>query len=308
MAEGAVNGMSTQAARSARDLGLTLAGGGNRSLYQQALLESWGESLWQRVAVVASVSAGAGIAAMLLSGRAQQAREHWDRLRRGLTKNLDPLRLARGESIAPHGAIYHSTMLHALEGGGLERLRRAPFPVLVLCAVPPARIPIPIASWLAIGAYELEKRLAQRLHPRLGGRLGFREFVFDARACETPEELADLLLASISTPPFTRIGHFRGAHLVDGGIIDNVPAFLADRHPAVRRNLVLLTRPYRPGLAGARGKRWYLEPTRPVPIPRWDYTERADVESALALGRRDAQHYAGQLATWLARPDSFAAI
>ncbi|MEY4511182.1 MAG: hypothetical protein RLZZ450_3304 [Pseudomonadota bacterium] len=42
-----------------RDLGLTLAGGGNRSFYQQALLEAWGDQLWSRVATVSCASAGA---------------------------------------------------------------------------------------------------------------------------------------------------------------------------------------------------------------------------------------------------------
>ncbi|HKU42433.1 MAG TPA: patatin-like phospholipase family protein, partial [Polyangiales bacterium] len=66
-----------------RNLGLTLAGGGNRSFYQLALLEAWGPRLWQRVAALSCVSAGAAVATLLLSGRSKQARTHWDGLRRG---------------------------------------------------------------------------------------------------------------------------------------------------------------------------------------------------------------------------------
>jgi len=283
-----------------RDLGLTLAGGGNRSFYQQALLEAWGEELWPRVAAVSCASAGAAIVTLLLAGRASQAHTHWNTLRRGITKNLDPARLLRGETLAPHGAIYRSTLVHALEQGGLERLRAVPFPVLVLCAVPPARLPTSIATWLGLGAYALEKRLApQRLHPRAGARLGFREFVFDARDCETPDEVADLVLASSSTPPFTPVGNFRGQRLLDGGIIDNAPAFLVERLPAVRKNLVLLTRPYPVGTTGQLGTRLYLEPTAAIPIHRWDYRETADVEATLKLGRDDAQHFAPRLTSWL---------
>jgi predicted acylesterase/phospholipase RssA len=283
-----------------RELGLTLAGGGNRSFYQQALLESWGERLWSRVAALASVSAGAAIATLLLSGRAQQARVHWDGLRRGITKNVDVSRALRGEPIAPHGRIYHSTMVHALSEGGLARLQATPFPVFVLCSIPPQRLPTGVSTWLGLGAYALEKRLAPRLlHPRAGLRLGFREFVFDARECQTPEELADLVLASSSTPPFTPVGNFRGARLLDGGLVDNVPASLVERVPGVRRNLVLLTRPYPPGVSGARGQRLYLEPSAPIPIQRWDYTESAQVDATLELGRQDAERYAGVVEGWL---------
>jgi predicted acylesterase/phospholipase RssA len=285
-----------------RDLGLTLAGGGNRSFYQQALLETWGERLWDRVAALASVSAGAAIATLLLSGRAPQARVHWDGLRRGITKNLDVSRALRGERIAPHGRIYHSTLVHALSEGGLARLQATPFPVFVLCSLPPARVPTAVATWLGLGAYALEKRLAPRLlHPRAGQRLGFREFVFDARACQSPVELADLVLASSSTPPFTPVGNFRGARLLDGGLVDNVPASLVERVPGVRKNLVLLTRPYPSGVAGVHGERLYLEPSAPIPIERWDYTESAPVDATLALGRHDAQRYGRALEEWLER-------
>jgi predicted acylesterase/phospholipase RssA len=283
-----------------RDLGLTLAGGGNRSFYQQAILETWGERLWERVAAVSCVSAGAAIAVLSLSGRSESARVHWDESRRGLTKNIDVSRLLRGERIAPHGPIYHSTIVHALREGGLERIRGLPFPIWVLCAIPPERLPITFATWLGLGAYSLEKRWNPRqLHPKVGAQLGFRQFVFDARACETPEEVADLVVASSSTPPFTPVGHFRGMNLLDGGICDNVPATLVERHPAVRKTLVLLTRRYPEGVSGEHGTRLYLEPSLPVPIGRWDYREVAPVEETLALGRTDAASYAGLLETWL---------
>lgn len=283
-----------------RDLGLTLAGGGNRSFYQQALLEAWGDRLFSRVAALSCASAGAAIAVLLLSGRADQARVHWDGLRRGITKNLDPKRVLRGQPIAPHGAIYRSTMIHALSDGGLERLRATPFPVYVLCSIPPARVPLGISTWLGLGAYALEKRLDPRgLHPRAGNLLGFREFVLDARRCETAEEVADLVLASSSTPPFTPVGRFRGTRLLDGGIIDNAPATVVERDPRVRRNLVLLTRRYPHGVTGERGTRLYVEPSEPVPIERWDYTERAAVDATLDLGRRDAERYLARLEGWL---------
>lgn len=287
-----------------RDLGLTLAGGGNRSFYQQALLEEWGERLWPRVAALSCVSAGAAIAVLMLSGRTDAARTHWDGLRKGLTKNLDLSRVLTREPIAPHGAIYRSTMLHALEEGGLAQLRATPFPVYVLCAVPPSSVPATLSTWLGLLGYSLEKKLDPRsLHPRIGARLGFRPFAVDARECESAAEVADLVLASSATPPFTPLGRFRGLSLLDGGIVDNAPAALVEQEPLVRKNLVLLTRPYPRGVTGERGKRLYIEPSGPVPIERWDYRESADVEATLALGRADAERYAQLLDQWLARDE-----
>jgi predicted acylesterase/phospholipase RssA len=283
-----------------RDLGLTLAGGGNRSFYQQALLTAWGERLWQRVAAVSCVSAGAAMAVLLLSGRAQAARVYWDGLRRGITKNLDFSRLLRGQPVAPHAPIYRSTIVHALGSGGLQQLQSTPFPIWISCAVPPRGLPIGVATWLGLSAYAIEKRIDPTLlHPEVGKRLGFREFVFDARACVSADEVADLVLASSSTPPFTPVGRFRGMNLLDGGIVDNVPASIVERHSEVRQNLVLLTRPYPPGVTGVHGRRLYIEPSGPVPIERWDYREVAAVDATLELGRCDATAYAAQLEAWL---------
>jgi hypothetical protein len=223
-------------------------------------------------------------------------------LRRGITRNLDWARWLRGEPIAPHGPIYRSTLVHALRDGGLERVRAAPFPIWVLCSRPARPLPMGVATWLGLGAYAIEKRLDPRLlHPQLGRRLGFSEYVCDARSCSTPEELAQLVLASSSTPPFTPVGDFRGHKLLDGGIVDNVPAEITEREAAVRRNLVILTRTYPLGVTGAHGRRLYLEPSEPVPIERWDYRERAAVDATLELGARDADRYRETLDTWLAR-------
>jgi hypothetical protein len=289
-----------------RDLGLTLAGGGNRSFYQQGLLELWGDALWPRVTAVSTVSAGSAIAVLLLSGRAAQARAYWDTMRRGLDKNLDLSRAFKKQPIAPHGRIYYGTIIHALENGGLERLRAQPFPIYVLCSLPPQGWSTSAATWIGMAGYALEKRVRPgALHPHSGHWLGFRSFIRDARDCTTPEEGADLVLASSATPPFTPVGNFRGTTLLDGGLVDNAPAFIADGGAGAKKNLVLLTRPYPARLTGVHGTRLYVAPSRRVPIERWDYREDAPVEPTLELGREDARSMFPSLQAWLGRaPDA----
>lgn len=283
-----------------RDLAITFAGGGNRAFYQYGLMLRWWERLHPRVAALSTCSAGACVAVMLLTGRRALARDEFLARTAGLTRNLDLRRLLRGRRLAPHGEVYRAILERLLEDGGLERVRAQPFPIFVLTSAFPAWWPSALAAMVGISAYQLEKSLDQRLlHPTFGRRLGFEPAVFDARECETVGELADLVLASSSTPPFTPVGRYRGRALLDGGMVDNAPAFVGDGAQGVRRNLVLMTRPYAPDLLGVRGARLYLAPTEPVPVGRWDYTRPLALDDAVTLGERDAERHGRLVAKFL---------
>lgn len=273
----------------ARDVAVTFAGGGNRAFYQVGLMERWRERVEPRLAAVAACSAGSAVALLLLADRCDEARRFFAEQRRGVRRNLQPRQLLSGRRPMPHDRIYRATLRHAFSDGGLERVRAQPFPIRVLCASFPRRVPAALGVALGLSAYQLEKKLRPRMvHPTVGERVGFRARVWDARRCESVDELIELVLASSATPPFTSLGRYGGHRLVDGSMIDNAPAFLADEVPGVRRNLVLLTRPYPMAALGRQGARLYVAPSEPVPVHRWDYTEGARVDDALELGRRDA--------------------
>lgn len=284
----------------ARDLAITFAGGGNRAFYQLGLMNRWRERLLPRVAAMATCSAGACVAALLLSGREAEAGEFWKERRSGVTRNFEWHKLLRGSRPTPHEPIYRDTLLHAFAEGGLERVRSQPFPILILTTAFPKGIPAVAAVLLALSAYNVEKRFRKEMiHPTFGRRFGFRAMAFDARDCETPRELADLIIASSATPPFTSLGSFNGHRLLDGGIIDNVPAFLADELPGVKKNLVLLTRPYLKHMTGRQGSRLYIAPERALPVNRWDYTRPELIDATIAVGERDAELYAEPLSEFL---------
>jgi len=273
-----------------RDLGITLAGGGNRAFYQLGLLNRWGDWLLPRTAAMATCSAGACVVLMYLTARRAEARSVFQARTRGLVRNLDWRRVLRGERLAPHGEIYREILVTILAEGGFERVRAQPFPIYVLASAFPAMMPAGLATTVGIAAYQAEKALRRGLlHPTFGRALGFRPLVIDARTCETAEELTALVLASSATPPFTPLGRFRSARLLDGGMIDNAPAFVAEAEPAVRRNLVLLTRPYPPDVIGRRGNRLYIAPTAPPPISRWDYTQPHLLEDTVDMGEQEAE-------------------
>ena len=284
-----------------RDLAITFAGGGNRAFYQLGLMNRWRERLLPRVAMMATCSAGACVAALILSGREQEASEYWKQRREGITRNFEWRKLLKGARPTPHEPIYRDTLLHAFREGGLERVRAQAFPVVVLTTAFPRRLPAFAAVLLGLCAYNLEKSLRKEMiHPTFGRRVGFKALAFDARQCETPAELADLIIASSATPPFTSLGSFQGNRLLDGGIVDNVPAFLADEVPEVKRTLVFLTRPYPSHITGRQGTRLYIAPASTLPVNRWDYTRPELLDATIEAGERDAEVYAPLLADFLA--------
>jgi predicted acylesterase/phospholipase RssA len=286
-----------------RDLALTLAGGGNRAFYQLGLLAASGPKLVDRIAAVAASSAGACVAIVFLADRREPTWDFWKKRRAGVTRNLDWKRVLRGRSPAPHGPIYRDTLIAAASDGGLERIRALPFPVLVTACTFPRRLPAAVAAALGIAAYSLERRLKpDEIHPSMVQRLGFRVVAFDARECETPDELADLVIASSSTPPFTPIGSFRHQRLLDGGLVDNVPAAIAEAVPGVKKNLVVLTRPLGERASLRRGDRLYVAPSRTVPVERWDYTRPELVADTIAMGERESELHANAIGELL-KPD-----
>jgi predicted acylesterase/phospholipase RssA len=283
-----------------RDLSLTFAGGGNRAFYQLGLLNRWGPRLLPRVSAVAACSAGACVVATYLSGRAEETHAFWHRRRAHVTRNVDLRKLLVGQRPAPHAEVYRDTIEFAAREGGLERIRRQPFPIYVLAAALPRWLPALPAVALGLGAYNLEKRLRPRsIHPRFGRALGFEPQAFDARACESPEQLADLLMASAATPPFTPVGRYGGMHLLDGGMVDNAPLFLVESRAGADRHLVLLTRPYPEGTTGRVGRRLYVAPTGPTPIDRWDYTRPELLAETIAMGEAEAELFETELASLL---------
>lgn len=285
-----------------RDVTLTFAGGGNRSFYQLGLLARWGEQLLPRVAAIGSVSAGACVITTYLSGRRDIARRFWlDRVQ-GITRNFDWTKLVRGERPAPQGEIYRETLYVTFADGGLEAIRRQPFPIYVLAAAFPRLLPRSLSILLGIGMYSAERSIRRAPHPRSPRMIGFRPVAFDARQCESVEELANLILASSATPPFTPIGSFRGRQLLDGGMIDNAPAFVVEeRHPEAVRSIVFLSRPYHPSVIGIQKRRLYLAPTQPTPINRWDYTQPHLLDETVAMGEREAAIHQPLLDTYLYR-------
>jgi hypothetical protein len=240
------------------------------------------------------------MAVTFLSGRGAETHAFWLERRHGVTRNFTWPSLLRGERPTPHLPIYRDTTMFSLVEGGFDRIRALPYPLWILMAEVPWRAPVGLAVALGFTAYSVERALdSGRLHPGSGRWLGFQPVLVDARQCASPEDLVDLVLASSATPPFLPVPWVGGRWVVDGGMVDNAPAFVAELDPAVRRNLVLLTRWYPPHRVGIRGSRWYLAPSRPVPISRWEYTRPDLIEATIRLGAEEARRRDPEFTRWL---------
>ena len=283
-----------------KSLGITFAGGGIRSFYQLGLMNRWREHLLPRVGVMATCSAGAFVATLLLSNRQEEVKAFWKQRYEGKIKNFDWRRLFSMQRPTPHEDIYRNLLLHAFADGGFERIRLQPFPILVLATAFPKMLPSSLAALFGLCVYELEKKMKRGIfHPTYGCRVGFKPMIFDARDCAAPDDLASLIIASSATPPFTSIGKIGGRRLLDGGIIDNAPAFLSDETPQITHNLVLLTRHYGNSDVKQNGKRLYIYPTASLSVDSWDFSRPELIEETVAKGEDDAEFYDSKLKEFL---------
>jgi predicted acylesterase/phospholipase RssA len=251
---------------------------------------------------VAACSAGACVAALLLSGRERQVEEFWRRRRGDVTRNFDWRQLLAGRRPLPHARLYRELLLQAFSDGGFTRVRSQPFPLLILATAFPRRMPAPAAALLGLCAYTFDHlRRGEEAGPPFARRAGFRPVVFDARRCASPEELADLVIATSSTPPFTPVGSVRGHRLLDGGIIDPAPSSLLEEVTGVERSVTLLTARGRGPSAREAGRSLIIAPSRPLAVRTWDFTRPDLVEAAVEQGERDAELYDARLADFLGR-------
>ena len=144
----------------------------------------------------------------------------------------------------------------------------------------------------------LERRLRDGVHPSWPRTLGYAPELVrlqgvlaahagDARAAVAA--VAALVLASSCTPPVTPFLRWAGRPVLDGGLVDNVPSFAV--LPECERALVLMTRRYPAGKLRREPRRRFVQPSRPIPVSKWDYTRPDLLQETYDLGRRDGERF-----------------
>jgi predicted acylesterase/phospholipase RssA len=268
---------------------IVFAGGGSRCLWQAGFWEVAAPALNLAPAVVAGTSAGATIACIMLCGRHNFALNYMKNATRDNRSNFYPRNIFRGQRVCPHVDIYRAAILATVTPEALQRLWNGP-ELRVLMSRPPRRAGPRTGLLLGFMCYMVEKWISNPVHSTLAVKCGFRPVVFRANDCRSPEMLADLLIASSATPPMTPVMQWNGFPVLDGGLVDNAPVQTVGALP--EPTLVLLTRFYPAERIPRVQGRIYVQPSRPVPVKKWDYTSPEGLQAAFDLGRRDGERFA----------------
>ncbi|WP_186017611.1 patatin-like phospholipase family protein [Burkholderia gladioli] len=280
---------------------VVFAGGGNRCWWQAGFWDVAQPALGIRPRVITGISAGAATACMLYTSNSQWVMRYYLDALRGNTRNAYWGNLLRGKPVFPHYRIYRQALVD-IYGERFTQLADAPEIRIGVSHVPRW---LGARSAVAAGliAYNIEKYIRKTLHPTLGQSLGFRPEFVRAQDCAHVDELADLILQSSCTPPFTPVLRRAGRPVLDGGMVDNVPVGGLDATPG--RVLVMVTRryprPQRFTVAHGEQTRLYVQPSAKVPISSWDYTSPGQMQHAYDLGRRDGEDFVAAMGTEAAR-------
>jgi predicted acylesterase/phospholipase RssA len=282
------------------------AGGGCRCFWQAGFWSVAAPAISLSPRMVGAASAGAAIACAALAGRLDSVLEGFKQRaarnpRNVYLRNVYPRNGSSRDAVFPHERIYRETIVENIDTAALESLQRGP-DLRVFLTRPPRWLGA--ASGVAVGvlAYQLNLMTGGTVHPAWARRFGFRALVVSARACETTAQLADLILQSSCTPPLLPVYRRDGRVVLDGGLVDNVPV---EAVAEARSTLVLLTRRYPEAAIPRVPGRTYVQPSRPLPVAKWDYTNPGKVQETYDLGRRDGEAFARR---WLREPSQPAAV
>ncbi len=285
---------------------VVFAGGGNRCWWQAGFWSVTAPALQIRPRVIAGISAGAATACMLYTREPQWVMAYYQEALRENLRNVYWRNLLRAAPVLPHYGIYREALLAIFSASFADLADPAKTPeIRIGVSHIPRWLGARSAVLAGLIAYNIEKHWRRTLHPTLGRTLGFRPEFVKAADCATPQQLAELILQSSCTPPFTPVLRRNGRAVLDGGMVDNVPVGGLDATPG--DVLVLVTRLYpraqRFVLRHGEQRRVYVQPSRKVPIASWDYTRaaQAQMQQAYELGAEDGARFVDALPQLLAQ-------
>ena len=268
------------------------AGGGCRCVWQLGFWDGAnraGLALNQSVDYAASTSAGCAMATAAMLDRGASALEMFKELTARNPRNIHwgNLKPGSGKPLLPHIQMYRTALEDFLEPVDMDRLanKRLEF----LMARFPPLLPSTVGTLAAFTVYGLEKYLTRTLHPTWTRKLGFEPLVRGNQEADGIGDLIDIMLASSCVPPVLPGQGYRGQRVLDGGIIDNVPAHLADGREG--QTLVLLSKRYKLVLP-TPAQRVYVQPSEAIRIDKFDYANPAGLQETYELGLKDGEAFA----------------
>jgi len=267
---------------------VVFSGGGCRCFWQAGFYNVLSERYNFFPKVLAGVSAGATMACIVSSRRIQESLNFFKEITRKNKKNIYLYNFFTRNSLFPHFDIYSQAIYNTLDDKAFHAVKQGP-DIRVLLTHPPRCLGSYSGAFLGFFAYTLEKMLFEPLHPSFPTQIGYRAKVVSIKACPTKESLADLLLQSSCTPPIIPFLKRDGKPVYDGGLIDNVPERIINT--SRQKILILLTRKYAKNKIPDVKGRTYVQPSQPITIKKWDYTNPKGIQEAFDLGKKDAESF-----------------
>lgn len=264
---------------------LVLQGGGIRCAWQAGFIAAFERTIPLRPRAISAVSASSAVACALVCRRLEFAVDCFKAAIASKTKNTLVARMLKGQRIFPHADIYRNTVLRIFDQVAMESLFAGP-DIRILVTRMSAKLPKYPGMLAGLSLCGLQGFGAGRCYRRMEAQFGFRKEFVPVKRCATPAELADLVLASSCTPPFTPFYSLHGRPVLDGGLTESVPlGGLPDKQGLI---LALLTAKL-PKTDRVRGI-LYAEPSEEIRVGGWTYdTEKIDY--LYALGQKDGRSF-----------------
>jgi predicted patatin/cPLA2 family phospholipase len=264
---------------------LVLQGGGIRCAWQAGFIAAFERKKPIRPNAISAVSASSTVACALVCRRLEFG---VDCLKAAIAKKRRETfvgRVIRGQRIFPHADIYRNAVMRTFDQSSMETLFAGP-DIQVLVTRTCANLPKYAGTVTGLTLYALQTFGMRRGYRRMEAQFGFcKEFVA-VKKCATPADLADLVLASSCTPPFTPFYSLHGRPVLDGGLSESVP--LSGLPEGRGTTLVLLT------AKGATANRIpgivYAEPSQDLRINGWDYDAKK-IDYLYDLGKKDGDTF-----------------
>jgi len=264
---------------------LVLQGGGIRCAWQAGFIVAFERTIPIRPWAISAVSASSTVACALVCRRLELA---IDSFKNAIACNATGrffTRMLKGQGILPHADIYRNAVLRTFDQAAMENLLAGP-DIQILVTRMSTRLPKYPGMLFGLSLCGLREFRAGRHYRQMEAQFGFRKEFVPVKRCATPADLADLVLASSCTPPFTPFYSLDGRPVLDGGLTESVP--LSGLPHKKGLTLVLLTAKLAttdrvPGIL-------YAEPSEAIGVNSWTY-DADKIDYLYALGQKDGNSF-----------------
>jgi predicted patatin/cPLA2 family phospholipase len=264
---------------------LVLQGGGIRCAWQAGFLAAFEPERPIRPQVISAVSASAAVACALVCRRLEFAVDCLKTAIANKKRDAFATRVFSGQRIFPHADIYREAVLRTFDQTAMESLMVGP-DIQILVSRTSIRLSKYSGAAAGLALFAFQAFRTKHTYRRLQARFGFSKEFVAVKKCATSEDLADLVLASSCSPPFTPFYSLHGRPVLDGGLSESVP--MSGLPGQQGRTLVLLTEKEEP-TARMPGIQ-YAEPSQYLRFGSWDYDVNK-LDYLYRLGQKDGRSF-----------------